>query len=147
MRPLLMLTALIAGALMPVQAGVNAKLRVFLGDAVTASLVSFAVGTLALLAYMLVARTPWPPVAAAAAAPWWSWLGGALGAFFVAVTVLLAYKLGATGLMAWIIAGQLIGSVLLDHTGAIGFAVREITWQRLAGVALLFAGAVLVNEY
>jgi len=142
-----MLTALIAGALMPVQAGVNAKLRVFLGDAVTASLVSFAVGTLALLAYMLVARMPWPTAAAAAAAPWWSWLGGALGAFFVAVTVLLAYKLGATGLMAWIIAGQLIGSVLLDHTGALGFAVREITWQRLAGVALLFAGAVLVNEY
>ena len=49
--------------------------------------------------------------------------------------------------MAWIIAGQLVGSVLLDHTGAIGFAVREATWQRLVGVALLFGGALLVNEY
>ena len=70
-----------------------------------------------------------------------------LGAFFVTVTVILAYKLGATGLMAWIIAGQLVGSVLLDHTGAIGFAVREASWQRLVGVALLFGGALLVNEY
>jgi Uncharacterized protein conserved in bacteria len=147
MRPLIMLTALVAGALMPVQAGVNARLREFLGDPIIASLVSFTVGTVALLGYVLVTRTPWPSMAAAASAPAWSWFGGALGAFFVAVSVVLAFKLGATGLMAWIIAGQLIASVLLDHTGAIGFAVREISWQRVAGVLLLLGGAVLVNEY
>ncbi|MGE4265341.1 MAG: DMT family transporter [Desulfovibrio sp.] len=147
MRPMIMLTALVAGALMPVQAGVNARLRDSLGDPLMASLVSFCVGTAALLAFILVTRTPWPGLAAASAAPWWSWCGGALGAFFVAVTIILAFKLGATGLMAWIIAGQLIGSVLLDHYGALGFAVREVSWQRLAGVLLLFAGAVLVNEY
>jgi len=147
MRPMIMLTALIAGALMPVQAGVNARLREYLGDPLMASLVSFCVGTVALLAFILVTRAPWPSLAAASAAPWWSWFGGALGAFFVAVTIILAFKLGATGLMAWIIAGQLIGSVLLDHYGALGFAVREISWPRMAGVLLLFAGAVLVNEY
>lgn len=147
MRPMIMLTALVAGALMPVQAGVNARLREYLGDPVMASLVSFCVGSLALLAFILVTRTPWPSMAAAATAPWWSWFGGAFGAFFVAVTIILAFKLGATGLMAWIIAGQLIASVLLDHTGAIGFAVREASWQRLAGVLLLLFGAVLVNEY
>lgn len=147
MRPMIMLTALLAGALMPVQAGVNARLRGFLGDPLLASLVSFAVGTLALLVVIVATRVPLPTVAMASAAPWWSWLGGTLGAFFVAVTVILAFKLGATGLMAWIIAGQLVASVLLDHTGAIGFAVREISWQRLLGVALLMGGAVLVNEY
>ncbi|MDR3641635.1 MAG: DMT family transporter [Humidesulfovibrio sp.] len=147
MHPMVMLTALVAGALMPVQAGVNARLREFLGDPVVTSLVSFAVGTVVLLGYILVARIPWPTMAVAAEAPAWSWFGGALGAFFVAVSVILAYKLGATGLMAWIIAGQLIASVLLDHTGAIGFAVREVSWQRIAGVLLLLGGAVLVNEY
>jgi len=147
MRPLILLTALVAGALMPVQAGVNARLREFLGDPVVASLVSFAVGTVVLLGYVLVARTPWPSLAMASQAPVWSWFGGALGAFFVAVSVILAFKLGATGLMAWIIAGQLVASVLLDHTGALGFAVREISWQRIAGVLLLLGGAVLVNEY
>lgn len=147
MRPMIMLTALLAGALMPVQAGINARLREFLGEPLMASLVSFGVGTLALLAFILATRTPWPGAAAIASAPWWTWIGGALGAFFVAVTVILAFKLGATGLMAWIIAGQLMASVLIDHTGAIGFAVREASWQRLAGVGLLLAGAVLVNEY
>ena len=147
MRPLVMLTALLAGALMPVQAGVNARLRGFVGDPIIAALVSFCVGTLALVLYALATRAPLPTLAMASAVPWWSWFGGALGAFFVAVTVILAFKLGATGLMAWIIAGQLVASVLLDHTGAIGFAVREISWQRLVGVALLMCGAVLVNEY
>ncbi|SNR87419.1 transporter family-2 protein [Humidesulfovibrio mexicanus] len=147
MRPLIMLTALVAGALMPLQAGVNARLRVHLGDALSASLVSFCVGTVALFVFMVVTRAPWPGAAAAASAPWWSWLGGTLGAFFVAVTVLLAFKLGATGLMAWIIAGQLVASLLLDHYGVIGFPVREVTWQRLAGVGLLLCGALLVNEY
>ena len=147
MRPIIMLTALLAGALMPVQAGINARLRGFLGDPLLASLVSFAVGTVVLLGVVVVTRVPLPTLAMAAEAPWWSWLGGSLGAFFVAVTVILAFKLGATGLMAWIIAWQLIGSVLLDQYGVIGFAVREVSWQRLAGVALLFAGAVLVNEY
>lgn len=147
MRPMIMLTALVAGALMPVQAGVNARLREYLGDPIMASLVSFCVGTVALLGFILVTRTPLPSLAMASAAPLWSWFGGALGAFFVAVTVILAFKLGATGLMAWIIAGQLIASIMLDHTGALGFAVREVSWQRLAGVALLLGGAVLVNEY
>ena len=147
MRPMIMLTALLAGALMPVQAGVNARLRGFLGDPLLASLVSFAVGTIALLLVIVATRVPLPSAAMASAAPWWSWLGGTQGAFFVAVTVILAFKLGATGLMAWIIAGQLVASLLLDHTGAIGFAVREISWQRLLGVALLMCGAVLVNEY
>lgn len=147
MRPMIMLTALVAGALMPVQAGVNARLREFLGDPILASLVSFCVGSVVLFGYALITRAPWPTMAAAAQAPLWSWFGGALGAFFVAVSVILAFKLGATGLMAWIIAGQLIASVLLDHTGAIGFAVREVSWPRIAGVVLLLGGAVLVNEY
>ncbi|OIN98960.1 MAG: hypothetical protein AUJ49_12255 [Desulfovibrionaceae bacterium CG1_02_65_16] len=147
MRPMIMLIALVAGALMPVQAGVNARLRGYLGDPIMASLVSFAVGTVVLFGYILVARIPWPGMAAAAQAPLWSWLGGALGAFFVAVTIILAFKLGATGLMAWIIAGQLVASVLLDHTGALGFPVREISLPRIAGVLLLLGGAVLVNEY
>jgi len=147
MRPMIMLTALVAGALMPVQAGINARLRDFLGEPLVASLFSFGVGTAALLAFILLTRTPWPTAAVMASAPWWTWLGGVLGAFFVAVTVILAFKLGATGLMAWIIAGQLIASVFLDHTGAIGFAVREVSWPRMAGVLMLLCGALLVNEY
>lgn len=147
MRYLPLVVAFVMGTFMPLQAGINARLRLALGEPLMASLVSFSVGTLALVAYILVTRTPLPGLAAAASAPWWSWVGGGLGACFVVGSVLLAYKMGATALMAWSIAGSLLASVLLDHLGMVGYAVREISWQRMAGVALLLGGAWLVNEY
>ncbi len=147
MRLTYLLAALFAGALMPIQAGINARLRLALGEPIMASLVSFAVGSAAILVYILATRTPWPGLAAAASAPWWAWIGGSMGACFVVASVVLAYKMGATALMAWSIAGSLLASVLLDHQGLLGFSVRELSWQRMAGVALLLSGAWLVNEY
>lgn len=147
MRLIHLFAAFAMGTFMPLQAGINARLRQSLGEPLMASLVSFSVGTALIVAYILATRTPLPGLAAAASAPWWSWVGGGLGACFVVGSVLLAYKMGATALMAWSIAGSLLASVLLDHLGLVGFTVREISWQRLAGVGLLLCGAWLVNEY
>ncbi len=147
MRFILVILALVAGAFMPVQAGVNAKLRLVLGDPVLAALVSFAVGTLALAAYSAAARLPLPPASALGGNPWWIWTGGCLGAFFVAVTVFLAPKLGAASMMSFIIAGQLAASIALDHYGLIGYAVREASLPRIIGAVLLAVGAVLVQRY
>ncbi|WP_449243296.1 DMT family transporter [Desulfovibrio sp.] len=147
MKQILVFVALLAGAFMPVQAGINARLRLTLGTPEQAALVSFAVGTLALAVYALVLRLPWPPASEVSQAPWWSWTGGVLGAFFVAVTVMLAPRLGAATMMAWIIAGQLAASILLDQYGLVGYAVREAGPLRLLGAVLLVAGAVLVQRY
>ena len=76
---LYLLVCLVAGALMPLQAGVNAQLARWVGHPVTASLVSFAVGTLALLAYSVAVRPQLPPLASLASAPWWAWVGGLPG--------------------------------------------------------------------
>ena len=138
--------ALAAGATMPLQAGVNLRLKQALGDPIFAALVSFGVGTLALAAYSFVLR-PVPTAAMAASAPWWSWLGGLFGAFFVSVIIVLAAQLGATASMAWLLAGQFLAALVLDHFGLISFAVRDVSWPRLAGVALVLAGAYLVNKY
>ncbi|MEG6549117.1 DMT family transporter, partial [Desulfocurvibacter africanus] len=48
---------LLAGAVMPAQAGINYKLRTFLGDPVLAAFMSFLVGTVALAALALAQRT------------------------------------------------------------------------------------------
>ena len=116
------------------------------GDPIFAALVSFGVGTLALAVYSFALR-PAPTVAMAASAPWWSWLGGLLGAFFVTVIIVLAAQLGATASMAWLLAGQFLAALVLDHFGLISFTVRDVSWPRLAGVALVLAGAYLVNKY
>lgn len=131
---------------MPMQAGVNLRLRQALGDPVFAAMVSFAVGTVALAIYCFAMR-PLPTASMAAGAPWWSWFGGLLGAFFVTVIIVLAARLGATASMAWLLAGQFIAALILDHFGLISFAVRSVSWPRVAGVAMVVLGAYLVNKY
>ncbi|ADU64084.1 protein of unknown function DUF606 [Pseudodesulfovibrio aespoeensis Aspo-2] len=147
MKWMFVLFALLAGAGMPLQAGINLRLRHALGEPVVAALVSFAVGTVCLLAYVVAARVELPPAGVAAGVPWWAWTGGALGAFFVFATIVLAGQLGAATTMAWLLAGQFLAALILDHFGLVSFALREVTWPRVAGVALIIAGAVLVNKY
>lgn len=141
------LVALIAGALMPVQAGVNAQLARWVGHPVVAALVSFAVGTIALLAYSLALRSPLPAWGALQEAPWWVWIGGLFGAFFVAAAAAYAPRLGAATFVAVTVAGQMLISLLLDQYGLIGFAERQATVPRMIGALLLVAGVVLIRKF
>ena len=147
MRWIYLLYALMAGALMPVQAGVNLRLRASLGDPIWAATVSFAVGTLVLLGYALAARVPVPSLVMAGSAPWWAWIGGSFGAFFVFSSIILAGQLGAATMMAWLVAGQFLAALILDQYGLVGYQVHTASWPRLLGVVLLVTGAVLVNKY
>lgn len=75
--------------------------------------------------------------------PAWLWLGGLLGAAFVAVSTFSIARVGAALLFAAVIFGQLLVSMVLDHNGLLGLQVTEATWQRLAALVLIFAGLVL----
>ena len=144
---LYLLVCLVAGALMPLQAGVNAQLARWVGHPVTASLVSFAVGTLVLFAYSAAARPELPGFGSLAAAPWWVWAGGLFGAVFVTAAAAFAPRLGAATFISVTIAGQVLVSVLLDHFGAVGFAERPVTPLRLLGALLLVAGVLMVRKF
>ena len=144
---LYLLVCLVAGALMPLQAGVNAQLARWVGHPVTASLVSFAVGTLALFVYSLALRPQLPSAAALAAAPWWVWAGGLLGGVFVTAAAAFAPRLGAATFISITIAGQMFVSILLDHFGLVGFASRPATAPRLLGALLLVAGVLMIRKF
>lgn len=141
------LVAYLAGTCAAVQVGVNNSLRAALGSSISTALVSFGVGSVVLLGFVLLARIPMPLAQAAASGPFWIWLGGVLGATFVAASILVAANIGAAGAMVWIIAAQLITSMLLDHYGFFGFHVREINPVRVVGALLLLAGAFMVSRY
>ncbi len=143
---LLVLAALVVGIGVPLQAGVNAELRIWLGHPLQAALVSFAVGTTVLAVLVVTLGLPWSGVSSMARAPWWVWIGGLLGAAFVSVTVVLAPRLGAATMIGAFITGQLIGSLLLDHYGIVGYSVRSISIERILGAALLFAGVMLIQR-
>lgn len=142
------LLAVAAGASAPIQAGINGRLRdAWAGDAVVASLVSFCVGTLTLVLYLLASGTPLPSLAAVGQTAWWQWSGGILGAFFVTMTIFLAYKLGGTVMFALLLTGQLLAALWLDHHGLLGYPEHAISWQRLVGIACIILGVVLVRKF
>ena len=139
------LFAVAAGAMLPVQFGINAQLAAWLGSPVRATFVSFAVGTAVLLVAVAVFARGVAEGRDLGAAPWWVWIGGFLGAFYVLGSVVTAPRLGAAVLFAFILAGQAIASLAVDHFGWVGFEKSPITAGRLAGVVLVAAGVALVR--
>ncbi|MDP8915663.1 MAG: DMT family transporter [Pseudomonadota bacterium] len=136
---------LAGGALLALQAPTNAALARSVGSPVNAALVSFAVGTVGLLlaAALLGAR---PDMAGVRASPWWAWVGGLYGAVLVAATAYAAPRLGVAATLTLVVAGQFVMAVALDHYGALGLAPRPLTLSKLAGLALIGAGVLLVRR-
>jgi bacterial/archaeal transporter family-2 protein len=142
-----LLFAFAAGVVLPIQAGINAELADWLGSPLRAAFVSFLTGTLLLLVAAALVFRPLPSLARLGDAPWWVWLGGALGAFYVLGSIVSAPKLGAVTLIALIVAGQAVASVVIDHFGWVGFPEQHLSAGRLAGIVLLGAGVVLVRVF
>lgn len=138
--------ALVIGCLIPLQAAINSRLRDHLDHStLLASLVSFGVGTLALAAMVVVTGQRWQGLAGVGEAKGWQLTGGLLGAVFVFATTLLAPKIGLAKMVALVIAGQVLMSLVADHYGWIGLAVREISPVRALGAALVVVGVLMVN--
>ncbi|MET0329316.1 MAG: DMT family transporter [Luteimonas sp.] len=135
--------AVLVGMLLPLQALLNARVGAMTHGALFASFLSFAVGTLALALLLLVTRTPLPSLRTLGTLPPWLWLGGLIGALFVFCGTLLVPRLGAAGMICLVVAGQLTGSLLLDHFGVLS-QPRPVDALRLAGAVLVAIGALLV---
>ena len=139
------LFAIAAGAMLPIQFGINAQLADWVASPVRATLVSFVVGACVLLVATLIFARGWPGAERVGAAPWWVWVGGCFGAFYVLGSVVTAPKLGAAALFAFILAGQAAASLAVDHFGWVGFEEQPITALRIAGVVLLAGDVALVR--
>jgi bacterial/archaeal transporter family-2 protein len=142
---LLLVFAIVAGACLPIQAGINARLAQFVGGPVRASAISFTIGAICLalvvaLFYRSGGQRPGD-------APWWAWIGGALGAVFVTSSVVVPVRIGAAAFFGIVVAAQLVTSVLADQYGWLSFEQKDVTPLRALGVGLLIGGAVLVRLF
>jgi transporter family-2 protein len=148
--PLLALAAALAGCGLAFQAAVNAQMRAFVSHPLVAALASFAIGTgaLAVLAGVaMLAGAPRPAMARVLEAPWWVWVGGLLGAYYIFTTVTVTTRLGPAVFLALVIAGQLVTAVAIEHAGALGVARQPVSAGRIAGVALMVLGVVLLRRF
>ena len=136
-----MLTAVVGGIL-ALQAPINAELGRATGS-LPAALVSFSVGTLA-LAIIVVATGDAGGLGETFSVNWYYLIGGLLGAIYVTMALITVKTIGAGGVAAATITGQLALSVVIDRLGVFGLQETPLTASRLAGVALLLAGTFLV---
>ena len=145
MNNLYLLLAFVTGAGVAAQSVINSRLRLLLGGPIWAAAAQFIVGLLLLLLVAMASRQPAPVTIGLGGAPWWVWTGGAFGATFIVVTIVLTAKIGATLTLASIIVGQLTAALVVDHYGLFGGTVVRLTPLRLTGVALLLVGVMLIR--
>ena len=129
--------AFLAGAVLPLQVGLNGELARWVGSPVRASLISVAVSTLVLGLLTVVAFRGWPSLGKLSGVPWWAWLGGLLGAFYLIGSIVTGPRIGAVAFVAAVVAGQAVASVVLDNYGWVGFAEKAITPGRMLGLLLV----------
>ncbi|SMH63000.1 DMT family transporter [Azospirillum agricola] len=134
-----------AGISVALQQVLNANLRAELGSPWWAGFVSYLVGMLAMLAVALIAPGPRLPDPFAGSTSWVSWSGGLFGALFIGTAILMVPRLGAATVLALIVVGQMLGSLVFDHFGLFGLTQQPISPARLAGATLLILGVVLVR--
>jgi len=138
--------ALLAGFLFPFQAAVNSQLGRGIGGPIAATMVSFAVGFVFIAMVDILAFRQLPAFADLGKQPLSLLLcGGAIGAIYVSANVFLTPRIGAGALLCFVVAGQLVGALVIDRFGLFGLAVRELSIGRLLGALFVLAGALMVR--
>jgi len=137
--------ALVAGAALPVQGALNAQLRTDLDAPIAAGAVSFVVAAAAMGVLLAATRAPRPQLEPLRRLPWWGWLGGLVGATYVTSVFLLIPEIGTAPTIALTVAGQHAASVLVDRYGLLRLPRRQVPPARLAAVAVLLAGVLLIT--
>jgi len=143
-KELALVLTVAAGGLVAVQAPINAALARTTTGSFGAATVNFIVGLVLLLVITFVVADGFAPAEGDAPTRWYYFLGGAMGACYVATALVAVKHLGAGGVTAATIAGQLTLSLALDRAGVLGLPERPISLPRLLGVALLAAGVFLI---
>jgi transporter family-2 protein len=138
------LATVVAGGLVALQAPINSLLGKSIGNFAAAS-INFLVGLGVLILITLVFANGFGDLGEARGLAWYYWVvGGVVGAAYVTTVLITVRDLGAGGVTAATITGQLAASIALDRAGVLGLPETPITASRVVGVALLVAGTILV---
>jgi transporter family-2 protein len=141
-KGLAVLLTAVAGGLIALQAPINAGLGRATGS-LPAALVSFVIGTVALAAIVVLSGRV-AGLQSTFDVSWYYLLGGLLGAVYVANALIAVSTIGAGGVAAVTIAGQLSASVAIDRLGLFGLDQIPLSPERIVGIALLLVGTLLV---
>lgn len=139
--------ALLAGAVVPLQAASNAALAKQLGHPLWASLASLVVSILVLVFLLWAFQAPKPTISMSGlfSQPIWIWFGGVAGMIYITSALILVPKMGGTTFFVLVIAGQLILAALLDYFGWMNIPKQDIGFNRILGITLVLAGVACIQ--
>ena len=138
--------AIFAGALIPVQAAANASLSKSIDSVLYSALILFVVGLAFISSFLIINRVPFPSMGAFTTAPVYSYVGGLIVATYVLSITYLAPRMGVGNAICFIVTGQIIVAVLIDHFGLLGAAASAINIRRCAGITLMITGLFLARS-
>jgi transporter family-2 protein len=138
--------SLLAGISIAIQTGVNSQLRHDTNSPVFTALISFTTGTVALLLLYFLFYRQSPAFPQGYNFEWWKFTGGLCGVLYITVVVIAAPRIGAANALGLIVLGQFAGAIVIDHFGWMGMPLKSISWSRIGGIALLMAGAYLIQK-
>ncbi|MDJ1371460.1 DMT family transporter [Gulosibacter molinativorax] len=150
LTPLLIVVTAIVGALTALQSRVNGSLAEYTGSALVASMISFGIGLILLLLFLVRkdTRAGFGRILRSIRMrelPWWGLLGGACGAFTILNQAWAVPYIGVAVFTTAIVVGQLFGASAIDHFGLVGAPKHRFTWLRGVGGALALAAVALVG--
>lgn len=139
----------IAGTLVATQSRVNGGLSQELGDGYVTAVVSFGSGLVILALVVLLAPTARKGLRLLRAElssrhlPVWALTGGLCGAFFVLGQGLVASVIGLALFTVGVVAGQVLGGLILDRIGLGPGGRVNPTTQRIVGSVLAVVAVVI----
>ena len=138
-------TAVVLGVAISVQPPINSTMARGLGSPLLAAVISLFISfVIAVILWVLWGKGT-GDISDVRMLPWWVVIGGIVGVIFVIGSIIAAPVLGVALFFVCVVAGQLLGSTVIDQFGAFGLAVKPITAMKLVGISLVALGAALVH--
>ena len=139
--------AVLGGVLNTIAAGSNSALNRGLGQPVIAALTIAVVSAMLYISIAPFVGISWPKASAIVEMPWWGWIGGLLGGFYVLASIFFAEKLGAAIFVGLSVSAAIVTSVALDHFGLVGFKQHSAGLWRVMGCIFMIGGLALVTAF
>ncbi|CAD7360573.1 MULTISPECIES: DMT family transporter [Staphylococcus] len=146
--PLWIIVGILFGFAPPIQTAINSHLGQSVHSPYFASLISFTVGSLALILLTLIVHRKFSIStfhASNGPLKWWHFIGGALGVIFVTTNIILTPHIGVTFTLITVMLGQIIMGMIIDHFGLLGVPPRRLSSQRLIGFVVIIIAIVLIQ--
>lgn len=145
-RILFSIIAFAGGIFLAVQAGFNSRLGTLLKSPLLAAISASAFSFIFAVLYVAATTRQYPGMSTLRTIPIYLWFtGGLFSVMGISMYYYTIPKLGISTVVSIGLCGQLLFSLFAGHLGWLNLPPEPVTVKRIAGVACLMTGILLIN--